>query len=203
MLAILAGMPALGCGRVLTIKQGAQINTGTQYHRPVDQRTGEPLEVDIVCVFPHNLDNELNSRLAPGAGITSDVWFENRPIPGDKIDAEGNTRFRLAQDQIFVLTDNANVFGKRLGPSLRGSVVDGKDKIKVTFPFNGSLHDKNSVIYIFPQFFGPDGKLLRVAPVIFNPPGVFANEMSVEIGVNDSGANFGQYITNTTKSSSN
>lgn len=190
---------ATGCGRTLTITQADYINTASQYGRASGAVTGEPLEVSIVCVHPADLQNELNGMLDPGQHITSDLWYRYRPQPGDKLDDEGHSRFRLPANQIFVLTDEKQVYGVRKGPYLRGAVVDKRKKVVVRFDFGGPLHDPKSAIYVFPKFTDVNGEVIPAEPVVFNPPGDYTDKLFVEIGVDQGRENHGQYIAQKTE----
>ncbi len=187
----------VGCQRHLTITQDTYINTAMHVNRPKDKQTGEPLEVHIVSVYPDDLKNTANSRLAPGNAITSDVWFQDCPQPGDRWDmpgVAGTSRFQLPPDQIFLLTDDRSYYGSYSGPTLHGAAVDGTSPIKRKFKFGGPLHNKNSVIYVFPKFIGADGRVLPVPPAKFDPPGAYSSDLSVHIGVDESRPHYGQYI---------
>ncbi len=188
-----------GCGRTMTITQADYINTGMQIARAKDQRTGQPLEVNIVSVYPHDLNNELNSLLSPDQDITADLWYLNRPQYGDKVEDDDQTHIRLPKNQVFLLTDDKQYYGTRIGSRLRGAVTDKRKKIAAKFEFAGSLHDKRSVIYVFPKFIGPKGEVLPVPPVKLHPPGAFTHELFVEIGVEEGRENYGQYIDNKTE----
>jgi len=189
-----------GCARVLTITQDDFINTAMHAGRPKASRTGEPLEVSIVCVGGHDLKNEANDRLAPDADITCDVWYQNRPIPGDKVDSEeSHPRFRLPKNKIFLLTDDKNCYGTGAGNRLHGAVIDKKQKVTARFSFPAGLHDDDSVIYVFPKFIDGNGQVLPVRPAVFHPPGAYTHELFVKIGVDESRAHYGQYIENLTE----
>ncbi len=209
----LAGTASTGCGRVLTIEKDDYINNAMHKDRPVDSRRGDPMEVTIVCVTPKDLTKELqvNDALSPKAetAITADVWYDRRPKfedQGKKVeDCEG--RFRLPKDQVFVLTDESNAkayFGKKVGGLLRGAKIDGKKSMTVSFPFSGPLHDDRSVIYVFPKFISPEGKVLPVKPAKFDPPGAYTHKLFIKIGVDqgkfgDKSQHYGQYIENKTE----
>jgi len=202
-----------GCGkRVLTIEQDGYVNTAVHLRRDPGKRTGDPLEVNIVCVYPGDLKgdlDEINDALSPDSDITSDVWYKNRPQPGDgkpKKDEgikEREGRFWLPKKQVFLMTDESNqkeYYGTRVGPHLRGVRNDGKKEIKVEFPFD-SLFADDAVIYIFPKFIGPppNAEVLPVEPVKFNPPGAYRANLFIKIGVHTAkytheDENYGQYI---------
>lgn len=201
----LASLPALpGCAsRTLTLTQADYVNTRIHVKRKnVEDRKGEPLEVNIVCVYPSDLRKDKNALLAPDQNITSDVWFQRRPEVGKENEAG---RFELPTRQIYVLTDDANYYGKRVGGRLCGAIKDKKEKILVKgIDFRnkgkvaGDLFKRRSVIYVFPKFLGRDGEILRVEPAKFNPPGDYRRDLFVEIGVIDHGGAEEQYIKNTT-----
>ena len=189
-----------GCARVLTITQDDFINTAMHAGRPKASQTGEPLELSIVCVGGHDLKNEANDRLAPGAGITCDVWYQNRPIPGDKVDSEEtHPRFRLPKNQISLMTNDKNCYGTRVGNRLHGAVIDKKEKVTTRFSFPAGLHDDDSVIYVFPKFIDGNGQVLPIRPAVFHPPGAYTHELFIKIGVDKSQAHYGQYIENLTE----
>ena len=189
----------VGCQRHLTITQDPYINTAMHVNRPKDKQTGEPLEVHIVSVYPEDLKNAANARLMPDYGITSDIWFRDRPQPGDRWDVPGTTtRFQLPPGQIFLLTDDRNYYGSYSGPTLHGAAVDGSAPVKRKFKFGGALHNKHSVIYVFPKFIGPDGTILPVPPAKFDPPGAYSADLSVHIGVEEARPHYGQHIETTT-----
>jgi hypothetical protein len=182
-----------GCARVLTITQDRLINTaGTG-------RT-EPLELNIVCVAPNDLKLETNKRLAPDSGITSDVWFKDRPIHGDTAEmGEGSrgSRFWLPSSQVACLTFDKSAYGTRIGDSLRGTAIDGAAPLRKSFRFPGFFQvsfDPQAVIYIFGKFTGPRGELLAVPPAKFHPPGAYTRDLKVHVGVREGGPNYGQYI---------
>ena len=184
-----------GCAREMTIIQADYINTGMykQAHR------GEPLELNIVSVYPRDLKNDANERLRPGSGITSKEWFADRPQPGDTKDMEDRDgRFWLKNNQVFLLTDSRKIYGKRVHPALRGAVRDKKKEVVVEFEFAGDLHHDESVIYVFAKFTDPNGDVLPVRPAVLHPPGAYTHELTVEVGVDDSRDNYGQYIINKT-----
>ena len=190
---------ANGCARELTIIQEGYVNNAMHINRPEGSRTGDPLELTIVCVHPKDLDHEANDRLAPGAGITSDVWYRDRPLPGDRKDTpDRGTRFWLPKSQVFVMTYDNTYYGKRIGEPLRGAATDKTDKVKKSFGFGPGLHDEKSVIYVFPKFIDRKGNVLPVPPAKFHPPGAYTEKLSVKIGVDDSRPQYGQYIDNTT-----
>ena len=64
------------------------INTAMHVARPKEHRTGQPLEVAIVCVTPSDLEHDANERLDPDGDITADVWFQDMPQQDDKLTAE-------------------------------------------------------------------------------------------------------------------
>lgn len=204
MVAVAALSGVTGCSRTMTITQADYINTAVHRSRPPGNRTGERLEVDIVCVYPKDLDKQVNELLSPDKGITCDLWYQHRPTTRQS----GGTAFDLPRNQIYLLTDEKDVFGKAIGKSLRGAKQDGKDKIKLSGidfreegfgKFAGSLFNERAVLYVFPRFIGPDGKIMRVAPAKFHPPGAYRSELFVEIGVEDPGGAAVQYIKNTTQ----
>ncbi len=196
-LALLSATLALaslsGCARTLTITQDKYINTGPHARRPPEQRTGEPLEVDIVCVFPKNLDNPANDLLRPDSKITCRDWYEHRPTGTG---AE-KSRFELPRNQIYLVTNDDSAYGRRLGTALRGAGYDGEQPIRKTgFEFPGTLlHNSRSVIYVFPKFTGVDGNVLPVPPAKFHPPGAYAANLEIKIGVDQNRSpEEGQYV---------
>jgi hypothetical protein len=181
-------MLAAGCAsRELTIVQGEYVNTAMHQRRPVEQRTGERLEVDIVLVYPDDLKSEANARLSPVSDdpIYTAEWFQRRPLPGDTAEkATENGRFWLPKSQILLLTDvsDKDVYGTRIGSRLGGARNDGKAEVRIKpFRFGGPLHDRKSVVYVFPKFIDADGKVMNVAPAKFHPPGAYTHQLVLEI----------------------
>ena len=192
----LAGLASVGCARQFTITQDDRVNNAMQIDRRPEDRTGEPLELDIVCVYPRDLKDERNDRLKPSSGITSAEWFKRRPIPGDKVNMEAaNDRFRLPPEQICLLTNDREVYGKKVGACLRGAKQDGRTVTKSGIEFSTwALHDDMSVIYVFGKFTDKQGKVLEVPPAKFHPPGAYAERLAFKIGIRENAPNFGQYI---------
>lgn len=190
--AVVAG----GCSRSMTITQDEYVNTAMHVDRKVEDRTGEPLELDIVLVYPSDLKDERNDRLKPSSGITSAEWFKRRPIPGDKVDMEAsNDRFRLPPGQILLLTNDSETYGRRIGSSLRGARLDGKTIAKKGIEFSSlAWHDDNAVIYVFARFIDKQGQVLEAPPAKFHPPGAYSDQLAVKIGTRENAANHGQYI---------
>lgn len=191
-LAVVLTLPAMeGCGaRRVTISQDEYINTGVHANRPPEQRTGDPLEVAIVCVSAKDLELTENAGLKPGSGITCKDWYENRPSH-----AGGAGRYRIPADQIYLLTNDSRAWGQVLGPMLRGARIDGRRAVTLKgVRFKEKLFNRNSVIYVFPKFIGPTGEVLPVPPVAFNPPGAYRSQLACRIGVNGRREHFGQYI---------
>ena len=203
-----------GCGpRQITFVQDEYINTAVHCDREVKDRTGEPLELAIVCVYPADLKNEANHGLRREARMTSQEWYKNRPIPGDKPDAEeSHPRFRLPRERVYLLTNESesNVYGTRIGPALNGAKIDGATKIiKANIEFDSwVLHDRQSVIYVFGRFKDEVGSVLPVPPAMFDPPGAYTRDIQLKMGVKKSspaddecskGSTKGQYIENITE----
>ena len=75
----------------------------------------------------------------------------------------------------------------------------------IHYPSGGDLHNTDKgVIYVFPKFIGPDKQVLPVQPAVFDPPGAYAKELFIKIGVDQSDYDkeskcYGQYIENKTK----
>jgi hypothetical protein len=193
-----AASGSVGCAaRTLTITQDDRINNAMHLHRPPAQRTGEPLEVSIVCVYPKDLERAGNEGLRHGSGITSKDWYDNRPL---RAGVDG-AHFSLPSDQIHLLTNEAQAYGKKRGPALQGAIVDGTSEKKVAgIKFSWTqLHRRDSVIFVFPKFIGPDGEVLPVKPAVFNPPGAYGRNLRVKIGVEESRGRHGQYIERLTR----
>ena len=185
-----------GCAaRTLNVSQGDRINNAMHHDRHPDQRTGDPLEVTIVCVHPADLEREANRGLKPGSGITCKDWYDHRPVRA----GGGEGRFDLPSEQVFLLTNEAQFYGTKLGPALNGALKDGKSEIVIKgIPFQSmKLHSRDSAIYVFPKFIGPDWNVLPVKPAEFSPPGAYASRLTVKIGVDDSREHYGQFIENT------
>lgn len=194
-----------GCARTLTITQHDYVNTQMHIGRTnTNDRTGEPLEVSIVCVYPSDLSKPVNAALSPDSNITSDLWYKMRPRTGQ---VGGGSTFDLPAGQIYILSDSKTSYGKVLRPRLNGAVHDGKKKIKLTgldfheagkFKMAGSLFNARACLYVFPKFMGTDGQVLKVPPARFHPPGDYRRDLFVEIGVEDRGGREIQFIKNTT-----
>jgi hypothetical protein len=193
-----AGLVALlsGCGKELVITQGQYINTAMHVNRQEQDQTGEPLELNVVYVYPETLKHDANGRLAPESGITADIWFRDRPQPGDTKDmAARGTRFWLPKEQILLLTDDSQFYGTRVGGRPRGAHIDGNEVVlKRKLDFKGSLGSDRSVIYVFPKFVDSKGQVLPVRPAKFHPPSAYDKELTVRIGVDKSRDNYGQRI---------
>ncbi len=192
-----ATMCSLGCpSRTLYITQDDVINWCGQLNRR--NPTGEPLEVTIVCVYHKDLDKPENHGLAPGGVLTCKDWYEHRPVRG-----AGGDRFVLKPEQIYLLTNDPEGFGVKLGPALNGARVDEKKTILVKgIRFRGKeLFHKKSAIYVFPKFIGADKQVLPVKPAIFSPPGNRTSRLYVTIGGDKNRRETcGQYIEVSTKS---
>ncbi len=195
---ILAGLASTGCsGKRVTLIQDEYINTAIHLSRAPGQRTGEPLEVNIVCVYPGDLEKPENALLSPDSNITSQLWFarrpQNPPQPG---------QFSLPATQVYVLTDEKDVYGKVAGKALRGAKRDGRTEVTVTgIEFKeegwfkgGAVHSSRSVIYVFARFYDQNGAILPVPPAKFNPPGSYGNPLRVHIGVREPAGRAEQFI---------
>ncbi len=195
-LAGLAVLASAGCARQITITQDPYINNAMQIDRRAEDRTGEPLELNIVCVYPTDLFDERNAALKPNAGITSEEWFKYRPLPGDQPEvAVPVGRFGLLEEQVFVLTNEPHYYGKKIGAALRGAKQDGATITKRGIAFNGwALHSEKAVIYVFGKFTDKQGKVLRIPPAMFHPPGAYGDKLAIKIGVREGGPDYGQYI---------
>lgn len=183
-----------GCARSLTINQDPYINTASQANRPADKRTGEPLELAVVCVYPADLKKAGNELLRPDSKITAKDWYEKRPELG--VQTAGG-RFDLPANQVFVLTNDDKVYGRHIGTALRGGKFDGDQPIKKGgIAVNwGAVHDEQTVIYVFPKFIGRDGGVLSVPPAKFHPPGAYDANLEIKIGVRaDRPLDEGQYV---------
>ena len=184
-LATLTVVASTGCvARTLTITQQDYINTG------MGRATGEPLEVAVVCVYPKDLKNKVNDKLKPGVGITAKEWFEREPGSDG-----GGQPFSISPEQIYLLTDRKGASGINRGGLLHGAADKGIKQVqipRIRFKW-WNLHRNNSVIYVFPRFIGPDGKVLAVKPAMFNPPGRYRSKLFCEIGAK-SNTPEGQYI---------
>lgn len=192
-----------GCPYELTMYRDQYINNASQANLPSGAvRSGYPLELNVVLVYPKDLQRAENSQLRPGTGITSQDWFRRRPMPGDSVQMTNRgDRFWLPPEQILLLTDRSEIFGIRRGPSVRGSEYDPNPVLE--FEFNGPAGSKESVIYVFGEF-RDTNSILPVRPAMFHPPANHHNnrqdgkyKIAVRIGVDKDrtgGANYGQYI---------
>lgn len=198
-LILLGGLGAGGgcASRSVTFIQADYINTAMHRNRAPGDRTGEPLEVAIVCVYPSDLARSENGALKPESNITSDVWYQYRPRTGQR-----GAGFSLPPEQIYLLTDETGAYGTVKGKRLRGAKQDGRSRVKVAgIKFSergwknvGTIHKSGSVIYVFPKFIGPDGLVLPSTPVKFHPPGSYGRDLQVEIGVEDPDGAANQYV---------
>ncbi len=198
---VLAPICLTGCARKLSITQTEFVNNAMWPAAERSSRSGEPLELNIVCVYPADLNRAENSRLGPDKGLTSDIWFRDRPILGDTAStASRGSRFWLPSDQIFVMSNDTTAFGTSVGPALRGARDDGRATFQVEFDFDGSIHHSQSVIYVFGKFVDRHGSVLPVPPAKWNPPGDYKASIAVEVGCNpQQSVNEGQFIRNTTE----
>ena len=198
-------LPVVGCARQLTITQDPHINTAMHINRPPDQRTGEPLEINIVCVYPEDFEKPDNAQLSPEIDITSDVWYQRRPTRGGTEPG----KFDLPPEQILVFTDAADCYGKKAGPRLKGALEDGRADIKIkggikfravggVFKNKGGLRSRKSAIYVFPRFVDARGQVLPVRPVKWSPPGAYSRDLHCKIGVRDPEGHAQQYIESLT-----
>ncbi len=193
-LAVLCGISTalVGCGaRTITFKQTPVVNTAMVGGSTT--RSGDPLEIAVVCVTPEDLQNPSNDRLRPNSGITSREWHDRMPDG----DADAN-QFVLPKNQVYWMTNRTDRYGKVIGNALRGAKEDGDAPVKkggINFP-SFALHDNQSVIYVFPLFKNDDGAVLETQPAVFHPPGGYEADLMVEIGVdeNRSTARERQYI---------
>jgi hypothetical protein len=205
----IAAILGLGCERRLTIRQDGYINNAMQPNRPPARRTGEPLELTVVCVLPRDLkdDNTANADLKPGANINSRIWYARRPgaqlapKPGEAVAPP----FNIAATQIFVLDENNA--DATLRP-LHGKTIEGHDReLKVTdkmlkFEIPAlDLFSKNCIVYVFGKFADENGDILPVPPAVFTPPGDYKSELFIKVGSSGdwNSPTRGQYIKNITK----
>lgn len=180
-----------GCGDItLSITQHKFINNAAYPHRPVDERTGDPLEVNIVCVLPDDLEKPENNRLKPGSGITSREWYDQRPTHG----GQEAQKFSLPSEQIYVLSNTQGVYGVPKGQALQGAAEEKPERIVAGIKFPKKFGHRNSVIYVFPRFIGPDYEIIPTPPVAFNPPSKYGRSLAVEIGLQSGGSFHGQFI---------
>jgi len=205
----LAAALGLGCERRLTIRQDAYINNAMQPNRPPARRTGEPLELTVVCVLPADLKDEKgpNADLKPGSAINSRMWYARRPgaqiapKPGEPVLAP----FNIPGAQIFVLDENNSDASLR---PLHGKTIEGQDRaltvtdkmLKFQIPAL-DLFSKNCVVYVFGKFADESGEILPVPPAVFSPPGDYKSELFIKVGSTGKldSPDRGQYIKNITK----
>lgn len=190
----LLACPGCACGeKKMSLTRDEYINSEMYIDRPVADRTGAPLEVNVVLVYPDDLKKDVNSQLKPGSGITSKEWFEKRPKA-----AADPARFDLPRSQILLFTNDSDYYGERKGPALQGTKVASPDPALLTFKFERGLNDENAVIYVFGRFTDKDGYLLPVPPAMFQAPGKYPDELSVHIGVDWNRSGIHQYIVSRT-----
>lgn len=194
---LLLAVSATGCSSYsLTVSQADYINTEGHLSRPPSKRTGNPLEVNVVCVYPKDLEKPQNQQLHPDRGITSNIWYKYRPR--EAVGAAGGDKFDLPADQILLFTDDDDIYGTRVGPTLRGAVVDGKRERTISDLNLKDVNDRRTVVYVFALFRDGDGHVLKAPPAVFQRPRQYPKELTVEIGVEDRVNRTGQYIRNTT-----
>lgn len=167
-----------GCQRTLRIYQDDYINTAPVADRPRDAQTSVPLQLDLVVVYPDDLENPVNERLRPGAGITAKDWYERRPGSGKE------HAFELPKEQVHVIGSDRE-WGRNLAPAIRGRVLDRSDPIvikdlKIKWSHAG---DHDSVLYIFPRFIDERGGVLPVPPVEVSPPNKHGSDLAIKVGV--------------------
>lgn len=198
----------LGCERRMTIRQDNYINNAMQPNRPPARRTGEPLELTVVCVLPADLKDPANADLKPGSPIDSRMWYGRRPggavapRPGEPVAAP----FKIPAGQIFVLDENnpdaslRPLHGKAIEGSDRQLKVDTDKILKFSVPA-GALFSKDCAIYVFGKFADENGDILPVAPAVFSPPGDYTSELFIKVGTTGKwdSPDRGQYIKNITK----
>lgn len=196
-LALLAPMALWwGCAaRTITISQEDRINTAMHLHRAMADQTGDPLELNVVCVYPEDLEKPENELLKPDSSITAKDWYDLRPTGMPEA-----RHFSLPGNQILLLTNEKTAYGKVKGPALRGAIEDGARERKIDgIRFKKKLHSRKSVIFVFPKFIGKGGEVLPVRPVRFSPPGAYTRNLFVKIGVDPGRPHGGQYIESVTK----
>jgi hypothetical protein len=163
----------------LVITQDQYINTGVGPN-------GEPMELNVVYVYPKDLDNPANARLAPDRGITSDAWFGSRPLPADTKDTpDRGNRFWIPRDQILLLNNSPpdTSYGIHIGNRPRGAAYDGREDVgRWKLDFKGPSGSKRSAVYVFAKFSDAQGNTLPKPPAKFNPPGDYGKELRVHIG---------------------
>ncbi len=191
-LPVVLTVPLVGCqSRTLVITQADRINTAMQLGRALENQTGEPLELTVVCVKPEDLEKQENSRLSPDSLITSKEWYEFRPEGG----VPTGGRFDIPDSQIYVLTNKNRICGQVRGPALRGAIEDGTaERFIKGISFGRKSYSKKSAIYVFPKFIDRNGAVLPVPPVRFSPPAAYSSTLRVEIGVEPGGPHDGQYL---------
>ena len=189
--------PGCATKKSLTITRDPYINNGMHVDRQMGDRTGEPLEVAVVMVYPNDLKNDANMRLRPDSGMNVAEWFEKRPQPGDDPAATGgNPRFRLKQSQIYLFTNDTQYYGTRIGPAINGSATDKGDPKVRELDFKEGMNDPNAAIYVFARFNSPGtNATLPAPPVVFRKPGSYPKDLTVHVGVDwNRTATNGQYL---------
>lgn len=189
-----AALVCTGCTHSLTIYQDRHVNTAMQRGRAASERTGEPLEVDIVLVHARDLEEAGNAPLKPGSKLATKTWFEKRPMD----DQSAGGRFKLPDDQIFYLSDRQGLYGTRVHDALRGAALDGESvhiptlKSRKRSMWKGG--SRLQAVYIFPRFLDANADVIDVAPVVFGVSGGIPRNMKVNIGVTDPEGRAEQYI---------
>ena len=163
-----------GCGsRTLLITKDPFINTANplDYHKPPTERQGESLEVTIVCVTPDDLaKGGAYQKLAPAT-------------------------FSMTAKEFYTTEFDTVV---RTKVPIVGAKKDGKETVKKTFDFpSKKLFSKDSVIYVFAKFKGPQQEVLPVPPVVFHSPGDYSSTLRVHVGARENvqeGDTHGQFL---------
>lgn len=186
---------AAGCEKQsMTFSVDKYINTAMQIqqNKAAEARTGEPLDVDIVCVFPKDLSNDSNSLLRPGSGITCDQWYDRRPKSPQ---AEGKN-FVLPATHIYSLARDNTIYGTwKRGPVQGHGVPNYPEQFTINdldFPIGWF---SSGVVYVFPRFTNDQGGVLQIPPAVFNPP---KNQTKVAIrwdSKNQSAPTYGQIVS--------
>ncbi len=183
LVAVLLLVGVCGCpARTMMVEVDQYINAS-----PANPK-GQPLAVDIVSVFPQDLEGKdskaANEELKPETPITADVWFAKRPTREAMKQKDNTERFRIKKQQIYSFTKEpaGSLYGVRAGGLLVGGAFKPgqKDQIVKGIPID-SIFDSKAVIYVFCKFQDAKGNILPTKPVVFWTVGDFRDQLKVHI----------------------
>jgi len=178
---IIAAVASAGCsGRTLVITKDPVINTANRidFNKPPAERRGETLKVAVICLGEDDFAKAGTGPIAELAPATS----------------------TMTSKEFFEKEGSLSSVSKKVFDVV-GAKIDGKDTQTERFKFPGKLFKGNSVIYVFAKFVGPNGEVIPVKPVKFNPVWHYTGTLKVHISANEKleGDTYGQNIENKSK----